>query len=321
MKVVSSLRAKYMELNELASILKNEIDGLLYAPCNKNEWFYRSRIKSEDSFSLKCEVNSFYTPDKADDFFGCEIVVTSSAEIEKVKEVLREKNISIEFQRPEDLTLTHLSPNDFNFSELRLYCKKQARDVAETGPLHQFVFEVQVKTIFSFAWTKATHDLIYKTDRVSWSKSRVAYQIKASLEQAEYQVSTISNTVSDFFPTNEKFERLNSMIDILNQNWLPSFLPGDMKRLAENVDELLKLVNFPIDSFKALVEANKEKHSNLSPYLKVVQLLNDHRRDLFLKIPEKRRKFDLLIPSTAELELDKDVIAHLKKTGRLKELS
>ena len=47
---------------------------------------------------------------------------------------------------------------------------------------------MQVKTFLQHAWGIATHDLIYKTDDVSWSRQRIAYQIKAMLEHAEMSI-------------------------------------------------------------------------------------------------------------------------------------
>ncbi len=46
------------------------------------------------------------------------------------------------------------------------------------------------------AWGLATHDLIYKADEINWPKERIAFQIKAMLEQAEVTISGVNNLIS-----------------------------------------------------------------------------------------------------------------------------
>src|SRR6185295_542993 len=75
--------------------------------------------------------------------------------------------------------------HEFSFDDLRLYTKWKPDVTLPTPTFAGVVFELQIKTFLQHAWSIATHDLIYKTDSISWPKERVAFEIKAMLEHAE----------------------------------------------------------------------------------------------------------------------------------------
>jgi ppGpp synthetase/RelA/SpoT-type nucleotidyltranferase len=76
----------------------------------------------------------------------------------------------------------------FRLIDLRLYVTLPDSPALPPTDLSDVVFEVQIKTFLQHAWSIATHDLLYKTDAVNWSKERIAYQIKARREHAEISI-------------------------------------------------------------------------------------------------------------------------------------
>ena len=78
-------------------------------------------------------------------------------------------------------------PDVFRFDATRCYCRiRHAEPEPELEPrAFEITFEIQIKTAFEHAWSVVTHDLVYKTDDISWTKRRLAAQLKAMVEQID----------------------------------------------------------------------------------------------------------------------------------------
>ncbi len=159
--------------------------------------------------------------------------------------------------------------------------------------VHSLLFEVQVKTILSHAWGKATHDIMYKSNEFSWGKSRVAFQIKAILEQAEFAISQIGRTEDGYYPASDEFEQKNGIIEWLEEHW-PQRLPSDVKRLADTIFIMCAELNISVAELKQYLERDSEegkgsKLLNLSPFLAIQQTLFNHCPDQFGRIKKNSR--------------------------------
>src|SRR5690606_19680800 len=131
--------------------------------------------------------------------------------------------------------------DSFPFDDLRLYCRIGNKHHYKIAPeVSNLIFEVQVKTFLQHAWSIATHDIIYKTDQISWGKERVAYQVKAALEQAEVAISGAKNlsTVKELSKENMLVKKINRVIILLSKHFKKEDLPDDKRRLAQNVISL-----------------------------------------------------------------------------------
>jgi hypothetical protein len=141
------------------------------------------------------------------------------------------------------------------------------------------VFEIQIKTLLDEAWGKASHDFSYKTDgNLSWAKSRLMFQIKALLENAEMALSDaeLLSEAKILQKSDERLDKLNNIMQFYRENWDKGLLPNDMKRLAENTQELLGYLNKDLDWLINMIESETANGRgsnimNLSPYWVVVQ--------------------------------------------------
>lgn len=159
--------------------------------------------------------------------------------------------------------------------------------------IHSLLFEVQVKTIMSHAWGKATHDIVYKSNEFSWGKSRVAYQIKAILEQAEFAISQIGKTEDGYYPASDEFEQKNGIIEWLEAHW-PQRLPADVKRLADMIFTMCAELNISVDNLKQYLETDTRDGKgsnllNLSPFLAIQQTLFNHCPRQFQRLKKNSR--------------------------------
>jgi len=282
MKVVSSIRRLYEEQLGPNKRLQAHVDQLLRPIAVERRWHHESRVKTEISVALKLESGRIPKPQTIEDFFACTLVVKNLTEVndaeQKVKDIFE-----VFERRPQDNRFTHKYPDAFPFDDLRLYARVKADPALPSTGIEHIAFEIQVKTFLQHAWGIATHDLIYKTDEVSWSRQRIAYQIKAMLEHAEISIQeadSLAKTAA-LGKAQGNTEAISSVIELLKKMWPADSLPNDLKRLAENIRTVMKIANINVKRLGELLEQEKERQKgdmplNICPYSVVVQAVAWH---------------------------------------------
>ena len=279
MKVSGSIRRIYDDQKVKNESLKELVDRQILS-LKKPRWHYESRVKELVSFALKIETGRFKEPAALEDFFACTIVVANASELEQAEGLIC-SHFTLRRRKPRKKR-THKAPETFAFDDLRLYVTIREDPTVPPPPpnLSGIVFEVQIKTFLQHAWTIATHDLVYKTADVDWGKGRIAYQIKAMLEHAEVSIQEADKLATSSLLAKEdrQTKQIKSGIKLLESQWNQDQLPSDVRRLAENIIALLKLLDLDIAGLKTILNTNKTLRdgfhlANLSPYGTVVQYL------------------------------------------------
>jgi len=286
MKIVNSIYNIYNERFKELEKLKKEVDNTITS-FKKNSWHYFSRIKELESFALKLETGRCNKPSELEDFFACTIVVENLSEIKNAVNRIAEK-FDIKSQRPKNNYVTHKDAHSFQFDDLRLYVTIKQFEYMPENILSEIVFEIQIKTFLQHAWGIATHDLIYKSNTINWGKQRVAYQIKAMLEQAELTISGADglSKLDEISKSNELTDKLNSIIIFLVDNFPHEFLPKDLIRLAANIDNILIFFKIDLVLLKKILDAETNKNRgvstlNLSPYSVILQSIINQEQTIF----------------------------------------
>ena len=283
-------------------ILKDHVDKFMNDRKDEN-WFYISRLKELESFALKVETGICSDPRKLEDFFACTLVVDNLESINKAEKLVRRRFVFHERRPPLDTRTT--KPSDsFRFDDTRLYVKWKDRGLSRPTGLNGYLFEVQIKTYLAHAWGIATHDLTYKTGEKSWPKERIAYQIKAMLEHAEISIMEAEQLAqcTSLKKTDDISQRIGDIIKMVNDIWPSTALPRDTKRLAENIDQLLRSINMDIVQLLAIIKTETSlgrgtKTLNLSPYTTVVQsLLNQEQVKMVDYMTGTNRAFKIYLP-------------------------
>lgn len=301
MKVPQSVRRLYEAQREINELLEAEVDEIFKS--NKRPgWFYESRIKGLESFALKLETGRF-EPDKLEDFFACRLVVENTNSIKEAIELVQ-KYCNVHKKKPPRDDHTHKAPEVFEFDDIRLYATLEAGEGLPRKPIHDVRFEIQVKTFLQHAWSIATHDLIYKSDEANWAKSRIAFQIKAMLEHAEVSIQMAEqlSMAADLAKADKRTKRLTKMIKMLKDEWGPQDLPSDVKRLAENIDNLLNALEIDRGRLKKILREETAKGGgtktlNLSPFGIVVQSICLHEYDRMKELLQgEEERFRVFLP-------------------------
>ena len=277
-KIARRLRDIHQDCTELYTLLSQQVRELLWTPIEEQGWFFLSRLKMLESFALKIETGRVPDPKNLDDFFACTIVVPT------IREVQEAENLVCEYfdfyrRRPPKQKKTHKSSSSFVFDDLRLYLKYRTLQSGRHPRLNGLVFEVQIKTILQHAWSLATHDLIYKTDSVSWPLERIAFQVKAMLEHAEVAIDKAEQIAKApaVARSNRETTAVRELIKQIRKTWPADRLPSNVKRLAKNILNILELAGLNEKDFSAIVESEEKRSGplpkNLSPYSFALQAL------------------------------------------------
>jgi Uncharacterized protein conserved in bacteria len=309
MKIPASIRKLYHEQSDKYARLKDSVDKLMRGIKN-DRWHYESRVKQEESYALKFETGRFTNPSDLEDFFACTFVVPNLSAVEEAETLVRQ-NFDVHSRRPKNPDRTHKKPDSFPFDDIRLYASIKRDDrYPETG-LEGIKFEVQIKTFLQHAWAIATHDLIYKSDVVSWSKERIAFQVKAMLEHAEISIEEAGNLSQSkvLLKSTDSTDRVSNFMIALRKIWAED-APRDLKRLAENVDDVCTCLNIGPTDLEGMLNAHfasrgGQPPANISPYQAIIECIaatrsTDFRKFLY-ETPSGNRKKMIVI--TPEVEL------------------
>lgn len=312
MKIVQSIQELYNTNLPYFKIVKNKVDEIVKS--NKNDrWHYESRIKQVESFAMKVEMGRFDITEVFEDLFASTIVVKNLSEISAAENFIS-KHFNIRFKRPKSRNFTHKDSFSFPFDDLRLYVSLRDFETGELAPnLYEIIFEIQIKTFLQHAWSIATHDLIYKSDKINWSKERIAYQVKATLEHAEVTISGVEelSRISELKKENKEVKKVNQLISMILNHWKPEDLPADRRRLAQNIIGFIEAIGLNLSDLNEILVLEKQQGRgtltrNLSPFLIVVQSVFNIKPEMiisYLQNEHNRNKQKILV--TSEMNIPK----------------
>ncbi|MCL4807723.1 MAG: hypothetical protein KJ062_07995 [Thermoanaerobaculia bacterium] len=289
MKIPASIRSLHGQLLERQTLLKGQVDAL-FSGKKQVRWHYESRLKELESFALKLETGRVASVKDLEDFFACTIVVENRQAIGKALELVREL-FQVDYMRPESMERTSKRATDFPFDDLRVYARWKEEDAYPRTGVEGILFEIQIKTFLQHAWMIATHDLVYKTDRPSWPKARIAFQIKAMLEHAEASILGAEELAAlpDLKMCDDQTSHVLEVLGFVERHWDARQLPRDRVRLAQNIADLMKALRVELSEMdealrKESAEGRGDEILNLSPYATLLQTI-------LKRLPEKVTAF------------------------------
>lgn len=305
MKVPLSVRVLYQDLVPKYEKLKEGVDRVMLGK-KQSRWHYESRVKEEVSFAMKLETGRVRDPLDPEDLFACTVVVENRGKIAEAEDLVCSL-FKLAARRPKDPKFTHMKPHSFDFDDLRLYVRWNDAAGKPTG-LEGLQFEVQIKTFLQHAWGIATHDFVYKSDDVDWSGSRIAYQVKAMLENAELSIAEARKLATSAMldRIDDECSGLRYVIGEVKKRWHPDLLPNDLRRLAQNLYELSWTLDIAMNDIWAELDdatnaGEGAKLLNVSPYGAVIKALCRKRgAAAFNALGDRENRRNLFVP----LEID-----------------
>ncbi|MGI5252499.1 hypothetical protein [Actinacidiphila glaucinigra] len=211
--------------------------------CQRSGYLFFDRVKKVESLSEKLEGGRIRKWSDIDDLYACTIVVPTAGH---EPGVLRKLDACFNRINIRSRGTAKKAPEVFRFDTTRYYAQLPESAAEERAPgIERVTFEVQIATVFEYAWSTVTHDLVYKGDRVDWKKQRLAAQLKAAVEQIEMIIGAFEQ-VSIAVPESEwpEVATKDSIVErfqelIADGVISPSLAPVSWRRFADNVFALV----------------------------------------------------------------------------------
>ena len=231
--------------------LKSLCNPLLESRADEYHGSFGSRIKAAESLYSKIETGRYRRPFSVTDIYAATIALPVVSDIPKACE-----RLLVDFEivdRPIDRSDL---PEVFVYDDLHLIVRLRRDNPIAPKSLSQLKFELQIKSLLQFAWSRATHETIYKAPEVSWQRDRLAAEARATLEVIDSLLDNVKEASALQAERDTAYYiRLKSILCILVTYWSPEQLPADLRRCAKTVDSYLQLADMTPGQLTTLLTA------------------------------------------------------------------
>ncbi len=251
---------EYREKRPLFEKLQAVVDGEIRRIVADNHLYVtamESRIKKEKSLAGKLELkgHKYATLSDITDILGCRIITFYTEEVDKIAALI-EKNFEVDWDNSVDKRRL-LDLDRFGYMSLHYICRLPL-ERCEDPEMHEYRFEVQMRTALQHVWATINHDLGYKTDiEIPREHLRNMNRIAGMLELADEQFSRIRMEITDYR------RQVQALVADGDFDRVP--LDGDTFRSYLELDPFHKLA----DRIASINQAEIYR-DNLMPYLQVL---------------------------------------------------
>lgn len=217
------------------------VKDTLVAFCEQQGYLFEGRVKSLESVAEKVESGRYRSWFDIDDLYAASIIIPLPSDEPSVLGFLNDTFTRVRLTKRGQVKKP---PDTFRFDSSRFIGRLRAPDGFDAGPeasIYKVQFEIQVKTVFEYAWSKTTHALAYKSQDVSWERLRLAAQLKASVELLDALVLRFDTAVQfvekgSSFDLQDKKKIYLFFSEKAKAGSIPSEVcPKDWSRFVDNV--------------------------------------------------------------------------------------
>jgi len=246
MIIARSIIEQYNNSNIFVKEVGIRVKDTIIAYCESTGYLFEGRMKALESVAEKIESGRYRNWRDLDDLYACTIVVPLISEEDAVIRFLQSTFIQTRLIKR---GANYKSPEVFRFDSTRFVCHLKMPhgfDVGQGSSIYNIQFEVQIKSAFEYAWSKTTHALAYKSDRVDWKRLRLAAQLKATVEQLDMLILGFDNAEDlvgeGLWPAIQDKQDIQSFfVEKVKSGLIPSeVVPKDWSRFSDNVYRILQ---------------------------------------------------------------------------------
>lgn len=248
MIVPSIIQQKYDDCFPFLREIERRVEETMIPFCRENGFIFDGRIKTLESAAEKIESGRFSSWDGLDDLYAFTVAVPLSVDEEYVRQYIKN---TFEVASIKERGQTPKPPDVFRFDSTRISAKLRSlpgTSVDVEPSIFNIEFEVQVKSLFDYAWSKTTHALTYKSGIVDWKRYRLTAHLKAVVEQADFLLvgfEKAAELVTDGQSPDvaDKAAMQQVFRSLVEEKLIPTELvPKDWSRFADNLYTALQVL-------------------------------------------------------------------------------
>lgn len=298
MKVPMEVIRFFSEIEPLLKRVEELSVPVLKDISHKYNGFFEYRVKSHESFTekiFKGEIKDAFSD--CTDIFAGTIVLPSRKVNKSVISEIGEKFVI------RDVISNRVSqPTRFDYDDIHLIISIKPERYETEGIIHRFPMEVQIKTLLQYAISKATHDVLYKGDKFSAKRVRLAAQLRATFEMAEGLMEKIdlADQILEF-EDDGNYKLREKIIDFIKNHWDPIDWPNDLRRISIIVEKYLQLAGMSFEEFLNVTKENAEIIAlrSVGPVISILAVLLTVKNDELIR-KARQSKIFFLVPQEAE---------------------
>jgi ppGpp synthetase/RelA/SpoT-type nucleotidyltranferase len=182
MIVPGEFKAAYDKLTDLLIPIRTQAETLLRgAAVASGAEFFDVRVKPLESLYLKVEKEGkAFDFSKQDDLVAGTLIVSNKSMIAATQAAVLEL-----FDEVMTLASKVSKPSQFIYDDRHIIVRLRTNPIDISQPPPPVRIEVQIKTRMQLASSAVTRELSYKPKKLSWSRERLASQIRALVEVAD----------------------------------------------------------------------------------------------------------------------------------------
>jgi ppGpp synthetase/RelA/SpoT-type nucleotidyltranferase len=186
MRSPTSFALAFLAHRALGEELERIAGRRLQLLCKERDWLFTDRVKSEESALAKLELSPVSSLSAMHDLYAATIVVPTAGDVETAVNAVR-----TDLPDAAVVPRRRTKADTFRYDDTHLTASLGDHAAGLASAIGERTFEIQIKTGLQFAWWRATHDVLYKGAEQNWQVSRVAGQIRASLELLDAQLTDL----------------------------------------------------------------------------------------------------------------------------------
>ena len=245
----SVFQERYAATRDAFERLEKECVPLLTKAAREFDGVFEGRHKEAESLFSKIEEGSYEHPfAEITDIYAATIALPDVSRIPHIR-----ARVWDDFEELDSKWHRSSNPFEFIYDDLHLIIRLKPNVQILDKSLSDLKFELQIKSLLQFAWTKATHG-IYKSRDVSWQRDGLAAEARAMLELLDGLLADVSRAASfQHERENADYARRRQIVALLATNWSSEQRPSDLRRCAVTIDNLLRLAKKSVDDLKGLM--------------------------------------------------------------------
>jgi len=250
MRVPGSFALAYLRerktAEELQRVAGSRLNNLL---CRPNQWLFDDRVKDEESALAKLELGPVPALESMQDLYAATIVVPTTAEVDDaVGAIEADLPGARVVRRPKG------SAEAFAYDDVHVIASLGHQAPGLPRAFQEREFEIQIRTGLQYAWWRATHDVTYKGGARSWRVSRVASQVRASLELLDSVLGDLRGAAGLQAKTADEVDAAFERVAGWLEGWPEGRRPREATRFVDAVQALSQASGLGLDRLEALLE-------------------------------------------------------------------